>query len=491
MPSSAANKPTNYEYAAQCCAYLPGATYDQALRVYDLMLNDPNLDDYVLAEVGRCDRFFLLSQILRRPDVYDPWLYERCREVEAEPDGCLDLWSREHYKSTIITFAGSIQELVNDVEISIGIFSHTRPIAKAFLNQIKQECELNPLLPRLYPDVFWENPRKEAPSWSLDGGIVLKRKSVSNMASVEAWGLVDSQPTSKHFKLMIYDDVVTLASVNTPEMIIKTTEAWELSRHLASKDGDEVKPRTWHIGTRYNYADTYHVILSRDVLTPRIYPATEDGTMHGKPVFLTQEQWDEKKKESSDYTIACQMLQNPIAGSEQEFKPEWLRKYEIRPLNLNVAILGDPASSKKKESSNTALAVIGIDQQFNKYLLDGAYHKMNLAERWTMLKYLYFKWLRAPGIQVVQVGYERYGMQADIEHFQEMMQIEKCPVSHQRGFLDPGRHPRQGRPHTAPGPGPQKLAVLLPIRGRGDQDPGQGCSQGPGVFNPERHQAQG
>jgi len=156
----------------------------------------------------------------------------------------------------------------------------------------------------------------------------------------------------------------------------------------------------------------------------RIYPATHDGTPDGKPVFLTQEEWDKKKRDSGPYVTACQMLLNPIAGSEQDLKPEWIRTYEVRPLTLNVYILADPADSKEKGTSNTAMAVIGLDSAHNKYLLDGLCHKLNLKERWEALKGFHKKWTAEPGIQGVYVGYEKYGMQADIQHFEQMQEIE-------------------------------------------------------------------
>lgn len=402
--------------------WLHTASLKQACGFYEAVINQPvppEVTNQIIAELGRGDRFFLLTHLLHRSDAVHPWLYARCREVEQDPDNHLDLWARGHYKSSIITFTGSIQEIIRDSEVTIGIFSHTRPISKAFLRQIKLELEYNTLLQAVYPDVFYANPRKDSPLWSEESGIVVKRKGNPKEATVEAWGLVDGQPTSKHFKLRIYDDVVTRESVTTGEQIVKTTEAYELSLNLSSRPA-----RQWIPGTRYHFADTYKTMLDRGSVKARIYPATHDGTPDGKPVFLSQEEWDNKKRDMGPYTIACQMLLNPIAGSEQDLKPEWIRTWEVRPLTLNAYILCDPADSKNKGTSNTAMAVLGLDTAHNKYLLDGYRHKMNLKERWEALKGLHKYWTKQPGIQGVYVGYEKYGMQADIQHFQQMMEIE-------------------------------------------------------------------
>lgn len=406
------------------------ASMRQAVKFYRDVLQHPACQREYVAELGRRDRFFLLTHLLHRADAVHPWLYDRCREVEANPDDRLDLWARDHYKSTIITFTGVIQEILRDPEITVGIFSHVRPIAKKFLGQIAVELERNEDLKRTYPDVLYQHPRKESPSWSVENGIVVRRLTNPKEKTVEAWGLVDGQPTGAHFGLGVFDDVVTRKSVNTPDQIVKTTEAWELAQNLLSSH----RRRRWMIGTRYLYADTYEQILSRGAVEARIYPATDDGTFDGAPVFLRPEVWEQKKRDESLATIACQQLQNPQAGNQQKFKLEWLRPYEVRPFTLNVYIMGDYAgakpnagagsSSKSSKSSNTAFIVIGVDHGLNKYLLDGAVHRMTLSERWIMLRNLRKKWLAAPGVQVVEVGYERYGAQSDIEHFEQMMQIE-------------------------------------------------------------------
>ena len=109
-----------------------------------------------------------------------------------------------------------------------------------------------------------------------------------------------------------------------------------------------------------------------------------------------------QKKRQTTTVLAAQMLQNPSAGTAAIFDKEWLKFSDIRPATLNIYILCDPASSKKKGSDKTAIPVVGIDSAGNKWLVDGWHHKMGLAERYTRIKELRKLWMRMPGVQSVR-----------------------------------------------------------------------------------------
>lgn len=393
------------------------ATMQQALAFYQAIYNDPRCDNHLLAELGKGDRFFLAVHLLNRPDIIHPWLYARVREVEAEPDGRLDLWFREGYKSTIITFFGIIQEILKNPESTICIFSFNKAVARKFLKQIKYEFETNEKLKTLYPDILYSDPQKESPGWSEDAGLKVKRKGNPKEPTLSSSGVVDGQPTGAHFSLRVYDDLVTLDSVTSPEMVTKTLEAWSLSNNLAAR-GEDGLSRFQMVGTRYHLSDPYHTMMEMGAVKPRIYPATDTGLREGKPVFLSEKTWAEKVKMMTTTVLAAQMLQNPAAGSAAIFQKEWLRFMDIRPATLNVYILCDPASSKKKGSDRTAMPVIGVDSAGNYWLLDGYHHRMGLSERWRNLKNLRKTWMAMPGVQMVKCGYERYGSTSDLEHFE-------------------------------------------------------------------------
>lgn len=360
------------------------------------------------------DLYWLIRYGLNRPDAEHQWILDRCREVSASPNDHLDLWSREHYKSTIITFGLTIQDVLRDPELTVGIFSHTRPIAKGFLRQIKREFESNSLLRALFPEILWADPAKESPKWSEDDGLIVKRKGNPKEATIEAHGLVDGQPTGKHYKLMVYDDVVTQSSVTTPEMMAKTTEALELSYNLGSEGG-----RRRFIGTRYHAADSYKTILDRGTAQLRMRLATSDGTLDGEPAIWTSERLAEKRRDLGPYTFSCQIMQNPLADSTQGFKREWLKHYSNRSgEGMNKYMLVDAANSKRASSDYTSIWIVGLSADQNYYALDMVRDRLNLTERANAVMRLHRKWRPA------EVRYESYGLMADIQHIQAVQEKE-------------------------------------------------------------------
>lgn len=376
----------------------------------------------------RTDLFFLLHYACGRKDMAHPWLFDRCREVQKSPNGHLDLWSRGHYKSSIITFGKTIQDVLashgedplpewRGREITVGIFSHNRPMAKDFLRQIKRELEDNMKLKCWFPDILYENPQSESPKWNEDAGLIVKRKSNPKEATIEAAGVVEGQPTGKHYAIRIYDDLVHDKYVTSPEMIRKTTEAWDMSQNLK----DNVFGIVRYIGTIYHKSDTYAEMMKRGVVKPRIHPATTDGTATGEPVLLSKEALNEIRKGSTPYIFSCQMLLNPLADEQTAFQRSWLKYYDYKPgieSSMNVYITVDPASAKKKNSDYTVFWVIGLSNDNNYYHLDLIRDRMNLKERTDMLFYLHRRW------KPIAVGYEKYSMQCDIEHIEGEMKRE-------------------------------------------------------------------
>jgi phage terminase large subunit-like protein len=307
-----------------------------------------------------------------------------------------------------------MQEILKNPEITVGIFSHTRPIAKAFLRQIMREFEMNKMLQAAFPDVLWGEDTRQAQKWSEDDGIIVRRKSNPNEATVEAWGLVDGQPTSKHFQLLNYDDVVTEKSVTSPEMIAKTTDAVALSFNLGARGGAK-----WFTGTYYHYGDSYFELVKRGAAVPRIYAGSCDGTEEGAPVLLTQEQWDKKRREMGPYIFSCQMLLKPVGDMTQGFKREWLRTFKsVKPAKLNWYLLVDAASSKKRGSDYTSMWAVGLGVDGNYYAVPEVRDRLNLQERSDRLFALHRKY------RPLQVRYERYGLMADIDHLKMRMETE-------------------------------------------------------------------
>lgn len=136
------------------------------------------------------------------------------------------------------------------------------------------------------------------------------------------------------------------------------------------------------------------------------------------PEWYTNEMREQAKRDARTWLALYQQEPRPDSGGE--FLKEWLRHYRNKPTRgQNVYILVDPASEKKKTSDYTAAFVVGLGMDQNYYVLDMVRDRLSLTERADLL----FKWHRA--YRPNGVGYEKYGMQADIEHMKDRMEREQ------------------------------------------------------------------
>jgi len=335
--------------------FIPLEGYALSKSAYDASVHRGYyLHDYIkmekLVEAGQWDResayrtlilndlFFLFYFVIGTPDEvggHHAFTVDRCNELQEGPvDKTLDVWARGHLKSSIITIAETIQYMVGNPEHCTCILSYKASVAKdKFLGSIMAILESNATLKACFPDVLYEEPRKEAQRWSLDGGLYFKRKTKRGEPSIMAGGLIEGMPTGLHFERRVYDDVVTEDIGNSVAVMEDVKKKFDSSQNLKMIVG-ESHHRV--IGTFYHYLDPLVYIKDKkDINTGknmyqlRLYPATEDGQPSGKPVFMTQKALDEMK---GDKTFNCQQLCNPVPTEDVTLKPEYLE--EVKPQDI-------------------------------------------------------------------------------------------------------------------------------------------------------------
>jgi len=120
---------------------------------------------------------------------------------------------------------------------------------------------------------------------------------------------------------------------------------------------------------------------------------------------------------------SAQMLLNPVSDTLMGFRREWLRYYQgTDGVGMNIYILCDPANEKKKTSDYTVFMVVGLASDENYYIIEMIRDRLSLTERATTLFNLHKKYKKS--FKGLRVGYEQYGMQADISHIYDRQNRE-------------------------------------------------------------------
>ena len=366
------------------------------------------------------------------------WWADRCYGINAGPEtNTLDLWFRGGGKTTCLTVGETIQDILNNPEIKVCLLSYNKTTAATFMSEVKQELEGSELLLRYFPDILWANVRK-APVWSQER-ITVKRRSKDKEATVEAYGLIDNQPTGRHYDKLMYDDCVREETVATPGMLAKVSKQFKLSDNLTIQGG---YTRRRIIGTRYSYDDLYGELITKHEeeglpLHIREFPVFyEDATTKARRTHLiTAEEANAKLREQGSFVFNCQMLLEPLDPSTQFFSEDGFTYWTDQTFAARVPgfladmpkyCLIDPSGwsegFKRQQGCDTGMVVVAEGPDGEWYVLEAFGGRFNPTETINHMYRLKAKW-----------GIDRFGIED--EKLGQYLRFDLDRQMQSRGYL--------------------------------------------------------
>lgn len=385
--------------------------------------------------------YFLFVIVLGNSWADSDYTYRLCLDVdnnkwmsqEERRHGQASLWviAREHLKSTIITCASTLRELLVDSNRTFCIFSYNKDTAVAFLSMIKKWMSESELLKQVFPDILWDNPEKQYEDDEETGmrtkwrwtqtEIEVKRTIRCKEASIAASGISGGAMTGYHYQYLIFDDAETKDMVLTSEFIQQIVESITNTFNC----GQTANLNVCFVGTFYAREDIYcRMIKDRIIGRCVLQPCYDED---GKSIYYTDEQLEAKRRTMTPLVWATQMLCDPSMSSNNAFDPTWIKRWTPKvSKNLNIYTFVDPAKTKTNKSDNTSILTVGYDAFGKILVLDMIRDKLNLDEKFDRLKNIQFTY--NPRL----IFYEEVGMQADIDYLRRVMDINTCFLNIQK-----------------------------------------------------------
>lgn len=362
--------------------------------------------------------WFLVYFVLKNPLANHPFIVNACKEIQSETGDSLEVWARDHLKTTVISVGRQIQKVLNNPERRILICSAVRPLAIKIQNMIKSVLE-SPMLKQCFPDILWADPSKDAPKWSEspEGGLVLKRKGIYKEPTFNSCGLVEGMPTGDHYTDLVFDDIVT-QDQQSPEIMEKVINNFEMAENIGTRDRQLTA-----VGTFYRHDDPLVYIMNKtDPVTGdkmfkcRKKTATVDGTLKGASAFLPESALA-KKRAGKIYFFYCQQLLDPTPRGYEKLNRDHLILVTRRqlPTNLYKFMIidgaGDIGRRQDRKADDWAMMVCGVEPSRDKdgtsrvYLLDLLIKDMDLFTAQKAAVEMYCR-----NGRILKLGIEKVGM---------------------------------------------------------------------------------
>lgn len=348
------------------------------------------------------DLYYFGREILR-----NDWLGEIHKEIsermmQDDWKKAIILVPRDHLKSTFCNSTYVVQNIFRNFDVRILIGSETHEKAQAFLRTVKNAL-INVEVTELYGNMVGSK-------WT-DAEIVVSRRSNPNIKepTVDTCG-IGGIKTGYHYDLMVFDDLVSLPNIGTPEQIQKVINFYKQSLPQLDPKGKMVM-----IGTRWHKKDLYGYILRelKNEFQLQIVRQVIENEKIIYPERFSKEYIDSLKKEMGGFMFACQYMNEPRDNDKEDFKEEWFNYYDR--LNMkdvyNAYITVDPAISKLKGRHHTGI-VVGLVNQRGEVLIDDVYReKFSPQETVKTVFELAQKYVGMDNVHDFVVGIETIGFQ--------------------------------------------------------------------------------
>lgn len=273
-------------------------------------------------------------------------------------------------KSTTVTIGFTLQWFLVYPESRVLLDSETSTNSSGFLAEIKGHLEGNETYREIfrvihgcYPDA---NAKDKNWRWNTSAVDLACRTKARKEPSIDTGG-VDTTKNSRHYDLIIFDDLHSEINTQTKEQIEKVKTHFKLAFSLLDPGCPCVV-----IGTRWDFDDLYQMILDELIDSFNIVARkaeAEDGELL-YPTKLSKEFLDGKRQLQGSYIHSCQYMNEPVDAETAKFKRDYFQYRsweEVKGMPINWYLTIDPGGDGTK-SDFCGMVLSGMDYQENIYV---------------------------------------------------------------------------------------------------------------------------
>lgn len=298
--------------------YVPDHVAEQADPLKEYNIEQARTDINAFIEYVIRDE--TTNEAVKQAPLHETWQYLFAQNK------FISIWAAmEHGKTTqILSYV--LFNLGRNPNLRVIIVSKTDGLAKKLISALERYIEESDELHEVFPELV--PGEQEQDVWSAVACTVKRPNKFIRDPSVQAFGL-GGTPTGARCDLLIFDDLLSIDNVSTPELREKVWEAVQ-NKYVSrmTKQGQAIS-----IGTPYHPEDFLHrleetnkkLAIWKTFKFPAINPKTWDAKTIAWPERWTVEGLREKQRRAGSLAeFARQMLCEARDDSNSQFREVWI-----------------------------------------------------------------------------------------------------------------------------------------------------------------------